>query len=292
MTAPKLVHDSEATVATQVAPHLGPVVAVDAVRSEVIAEGDHPVDLDKKLLVVPGFGEIVVGAGLERLDRPALGPLPGARYEIAQWKDCRVNIDYHVEIEHNYYSVPYQLVHEALEARFTATTVELYRDDHRIASHRRLYGRGQVATKPEHMPSAHRAHAQWTPSRLIGWAEKTGPATGRLVAGILRSRPHPEQGYRACLGLIRLAKVYGAEEARLVDCRDELVHEEYEHNVAGHLRGRRPDPVDEVFDAANEILEQLRNDPSRSALSSTDAFSVLPGTCQVSDSSRAVVSVR
>jgi len=145
----------------------------------------------------------------ERLDKPALKPLPSDRYEMAQWKWCRVNIDYHVEIEHNYYSVPYQLVRERVEARFTTSTMEIYFKNQRVASHRRLYGRGRVSTRPEHMPASHRAHAQWTPSRLIRWAAKTGPATGRLVAEILQSRPHPEQGYRASLGIMRLGKRYG-----------------------------------------------------------------------------------
>ena len=148
----------------------------------------------------------------ERLDRPALRPLPAARYVVAHWKPCRVNIDYHVEVARHPYSVPYQLIHELVEARYTATTVALYYKGRRLTSHRRRYD-GQPSTKPEHMPSAHRAHAEWTPSRLIHWAEQTGPATGRLVAEILDRRPHPEQGYRACLGIMRLGRKYG--DARL-----------------------------------------------------------------------------
>jgi transposase len=147
----------------------------------------------------------------ERLDRPALRPLPLTPYEFAVWTDCGVNIDYHIEVAHNYYSVPYQLVHQRVEARLTATTVEVFLKGRRIASHRRLTGRGQVSTQPEHMPHAHRAHAEWTPSRLITWAAKTGPATAQIVSDILASRPHPEQGYRACLGLLRLGQRYGPE---------------------------------------------------------------------------------
>jgi len=147
----------------------------------------------------------------ERLDRPALRPLPPTPYEFAGWTDCGVNIDYHIEVAHNYYSVPYQLVHQRVEARLTATTVEVFLKGRRIASHCRLTGRGQVSTQPEHMPHAHRAHAEWTPSRLIAWAAKTGPATAQVVTDILASRPHPEQGYRACLGVLRLGKRYGRE---------------------------------------------------------------------------------
>jgi len=134
----------------------------------------------------------------EQLDRPALRPLPASRYELATWKPCRVNIDYHVEAEHNWYRVPYQLVHAPVEARGTQATVAVFLSGRRVASHARLTGRGRFSTQVAHMPRAHRAHAEWTPSRLIGWADQPGPATGRLVAGILERRPHPEQGYRAC----------------------------------------------------------------------------------------------
>jgi transposase len=147
----------------------------------------------------------------DRLDRPALHPLPATRYELATWTDGTVNIDYHVEVAHNYYSVPYPLVHQRVEARLTATTVEVFFKGRRVASHRRLTGRAQPSTQPEHMPHAHRAHAEWTPSRLIAWAAKTGPATAQVVSHILAARPHPEQGYRACLGLLRLGQRYGAE---------------------------------------------------------------------------------
>jgi transposase len=147
----------------------------------------------------------------EQLDQPALKLLPRTRYELAEWKPCRVNIDYHVDVDHNFYSVPYQLVHVRVEARFTASTVEVFVNGRRLASHGRLTGRGRFSTQLAHMPRAHRAHAEWTPSRLIAWAEQTGPATGRLVAGILAHRPHPEQGYRACLGLMRLGRIHGAD---------------------------------------------------------------------------------
>ena len=148
----------------------------------------------------------------EQLDRPALKPLPSGRYEPGEWKRCRVNIDYHIEVDFNYYSVPYQLLHEEVEARFTISTIEVFFKSRRVASHLRLHGvRGHAATLPEHMPSSHRAHAEWTPSRIIRWAEKTGVATGHLVSAILHSRPHPEQGYRSCLGILRLEKTYGRE---------------------------------------------------------------------------------
>jgi transposase len=147
----------------------------------------------------------------EEIDRPAMKALPPNRYEIGHWKECGVSIDYHIELERNYYSVPYQLLHERVDVRFTASTVEIFFKSRRVASHRRLFGRGQASTSPQHMPASHRAYAEWSPSRFIEWAEKTGPATGRLVAQVLQSRPHPEQGFRSCLGILRLAKTYGPE---------------------------------------------------------------------------------
>ena len=147
----------------------------------------------------------------ERLDRPAMKSLPGSRYEIGHWKTVRLNIDYHVDVEHNYYSAPYQLAHEKLEVRFTSSTVEVFFKSKRIDSHRRLYGLGLYSTKPEHMPRSHRAHAEWTPSRIINWAKKTGPAAGWVVSEIMKNRPHPEQGFKACLGILRLGQKYGEE---------------------------------------------------------------------------------
>jgi transposase len=147
----------------------------------------------------------------ERLDRPALKPLPERRYELAEWKTCTVNIDYHVDVEHNFYSVPHQLSGEKCEARFTTRTVEVYFKNRRVASHQRLRGRGQHSTTPQHMPHSHREHAEWTPSRLIRWAQRAGPATGQLVAEIMRRRPHPEQGFRACLGVMRLGRRHGPD---------------------------------------------------------------------------------
>ena len=148
----------------------------------------------------------------ERLDRPALNPLPRRPYEIAEWKiDCGVNIDYHVVFDHNFYSVPYQLIHERVDVRATHSTVELLFKSKRVASHRRLRGRGQYATDAGHMPRAHREHAEWSPSRLIAWAKSIGPATAFLVKRIMESRPHPEQGYRACLGIKRMARMHGRD---------------------------------------------------------------------------------
>jgi transposase len=165
-------------------------------------------ELNERIMKVFGVSRT---ARFETLDRPALLPLPTTRYELAHWKRATVNIDYHVEVQRNYYSVPYTLVSETVDVRFTQTTVEVLHRGQRIASHTRLTGRGRCSTLSEHMPSSHRAHAAWTPSRILRWAGQSGRSVEALVARILEERPHPEQGYRAALGLIRLGERYGTE---------------------------------------------------------------------------------
>jgi transposase len=149
----------------------------------------------------------------ERLDRPALRPLPAEPFVYGEWKTARVNIDYHVELHRHYYSVPFALVHEVVDARLTATTVECFHKGQRVAAHVRDDTPGRHTTHPAHMPKAHQHHLEWTPSRLTDWAGRIGAQTRALVAAILADRPHPEQGYRSCLGLLRLGRRYG--EARL-----------------------------------------------------------------------------
>ena len=142
------------------------------------------------------------------LDRPALQPLPSERYELAFWKTVRASIDYHVEVDRHYYSVPYQLAGQKLEARSTAVTVEIFYHGRRVASHTRNSQPHRHSTVSAHMPKSHQAHLEWTPSRLIHWAEGIGAATAQVVRTILERKPHPEMGYRACLGILRLEKIY------------------------------------------------------------------------------------
>jgi transposase len=157
----------------------------------------------------------------EKIDRPALRPLPAQAYEFAEWKKVRVNIDYHIDIEGHYYSVPYALARKALDARYTEHTVECFHKGQRVASHIRSYLKGRHTTLPEHMPTSHRQYLAWTPERLIRWAEKTGPATAVVVQTILHSRTHPQQGFRACLGILRMGKGYGDERLEAA-CRRAL----------------------------------------------------------------------
>jgi transposase len=145
------------------------------------------------------------------LDCPALKPLPAEPYEYAQWRVRRVGLDYHVDIDGHYYSVPHRLIRQQLDARITERTIELFDKGERVAVHLRGGGRGRHTTIAEHMPSAHRRYAEWTIERICADAAAIGPSTAKLTALILESRPHPEQGYRACIGILRLARHYGAD---------------------------------------------------------------------------------
>jgi len=147
----------------------------------------------------------------EELDKPALTPLPGERYEFALWSRVRPHVDYHVSIDGHHYSVPYQLVKHELDARVTTTTVEVFHKNRRVASHVRSHQKGLHTTVREHMPEAHRQYADWTPARLLAWAEKVGPETKRFTLEVMEARPHPQQAFRSCLGVLRLGKSHGDE---------------------------------------------------------------------------------
>ena len=143
------------------------------------------------------------------LDRPALRPLPAVAYEFAQWQRARVGIDYHIEVDRHYYSVPHQLARREVEVRLTASVVEVLHTGKRVAAHVRSRKQGSHTTEASHLPKAHRAHLEWTPGRFLNWAHEIGPNTRDLVRHLLFHRPHPEMGYRSCLGLLSLAKRYG-----------------------------------------------------------------------------------
>ena len=154
------------------------------------------------------------------IDRPALRPLPAMAYEFATFSKHIVHIDYHVQVDYHYYSVPYQLVGETVEVRLTVSTVEIFLRGRRITSHLRSFRRGKHTTKSEHMPKSHR-NTKWPPHRLLNWAAKTGPSTAALCQGVMESRPHPEQGYRSCLGIMSLGRRYGPERLEAA-CRRAL----------------------------------------------------------------------
>jgi transposase len=147
----------------------------------------------------------------EELERAALKPLPAEPYVFAEWKECRVGLDYHVEIDKHYYSVPHQLLREKVWARITARTIEVFHRGKRVAAHVRSSSNRKHTTVRDHMPSSHRRYADWTPERLRRQAGEIGRHTAALVEIILRERTHPEQGFRACVGILRLTKTYGRE---------------------------------------------------------------------------------
>jgi len=153
------------------------------------------------------------------LEKAALRPLPAQPYELAYWKRPTLHIDYHVEYDGHFYSAPYQLVGQRLELRATTTTVEIFAGSRRVASHRRSSAKGQHTTDPAHMPKAHRSYAEWTPQRLVAWAQQTGPSTAAMVEEILKRRVHPQQGFRACLGLVSLNKRYSPERVEAACAR-------------------------------------------------------------------------
>ena len=158
--------------------------------------------------VMRGFGQSRIEL-LETIDRPALGALPATAYSYADWKRARVAPDYHIEIGGHYYSVPSKLIREIVDARITSTTVEIFHKSERIACHVFSAVRHRHTTITEHMPSAHRRYAAWTPAKMMDEAAAIGPATSALFEAIMKAKPHPEQGFRSCLGIIGLGKSYG-----------------------------------------------------------------------------------
>src|SRR6202167_498096 len=145
------------------------------------------------------------------LEKPALTPLPAERFDMSQWARATVNIDYHIAFDGNFYSVPYTLVQQIVEVRSTPTTVEIFHKGHRIASHLRDRRRGQAVTQNEHRPKSHQAHLEWPAWRMRNWARSIRPKPTQVFERILNSKPHPEMGYRSCLGIIRLAEQYSAQ---------------------------------------------------------------------------------
>ncbi len=149
----------------------------------------------------------------EAVERPVMQTLPEHDYEYAEWRLARVGIDYHVEVQGFFYSVPHGLIREQVDTRATSRAIEVFHRGRRVAAHARRYGGPRHGTQPEHMPSAHRRYAEWTPERLQRQAQGIGPNTEALIIAVLARRPHPEQGFRTCLGVLRLFR--GIEAARV-----------------------------------------------------------------------------
>jgi len=193
----------------------------------------------------------------EAIDRPALTSLPATHYIYADWKKVRVNIDYHVEVDKHYYSVPYTLVKQQLDARYTETTVECYHRNQRVASHPRSRKVGQHTTQRAHMPESHQQYGDWSPERLVNWARQYGSGTAEIITQLLQSRHHPVQAYRSCLGVLRLGKTYGDERLEaacqralvLGTCRYKSIDSILKHGLDQHRESLESDsPVPENHD--------------------------------------------
>lgn len=144
----------------------------------------------------------------DEVDRPVAKALPEKPYEFTEWKKATVNIDYHIAVDHHYYSVPYRYLREEVDVRVGATLVEVLRKGERIAAHPRRFEKHHHSTLVEHMPPDHQKYAEWNPARITAWAAKTGPSTVRFVEALIKAKAIPEQAYRACLGVFRLTKSY------------------------------------------------------------------------------------
>ena len=169
-------------------------------------------------------------AWFERWDKPALKPLPEHPYEFAQWTKARVNIDYHIALDQHYYSVPCTLAQQEIDVRYTERTVEIFHRHKRVFSHVRSYRLYGATTVPEHMPKSHREYGEWTPDRMLRWADTIGPCTATVAKTIMESKPHPALGFRSCQGLLRLAKDYS--NARLESACQRACHsgaKSYQH---------------------------------------------------------------
>jgi transposase len=180
----------------------------------------------------------------EKLDKPALRALPAERYQYGDWATARVNIDYHVVFEGHFYSVPYRLVQEQVEIRSSAGTVEVFHKGVRVASHVRSREPNKATTADEHRPKSHQRYLQWTPSRLVEWGRKVGPLTAELLERILAAKPHPEQGFRSCLGIIRLSDKYGKPRVEAV-ARRALAHGTYSYKSVESMLRRHLDSLPE-----------------------------------------------
>jgi transposase len=194
-------------------------------------------------------------SAFEQLDAPALRPLPSTPYVFSQWKKVRVHLDHHVEFDGHYYSVPYALVKRQLDLRYTAETIEVMHRGERVSSHVRSSMKGAHSTHHEHMPKGHQQMGQWTPERLVNWAESIGPATATLMATVIRERAHPQQAYRACLGILRLSKTYG--DARLDKaCQRALTLGTHRYRSIASILAKRLDerPIANAIDSSEVLI--------------------------------------
>lgn len=201
-------------------------------------------------------------SAFQEIDKPALKLLPQHPYEYIHFKKARAHIDYHVELDQHYYSVPYQLISKEIELRFTPERVECWHQGKQIALHVRSYRKGAHTTLPEHMPKAHRKHMEWTPGRFLNWSAQIGAATTRLVKYLLECKRHPEQGYRSCLGLLNLAKRFGdVRLEKACECTWQLgakTRRSVESILMHNLDNKSPTEEAEAIATASPVHQNLR----------------------------------
>jgi transposase len=183
----------------------------------------------------------------DNIERSALKPLPAEPYVYAEWKECKLGLDYHVEVDKHYYSAPHQLLREKVWVRITARTVEVLHHGKRVAAHVRSSSNRRHTTVREHMPSSHQRHADWTQERINRKAAEIGPKTSALVDIILSERAHPEQGFRSCLGILRFATAHGADRLEAA-CERALEigarsYSSVNSILKNNLDRRRPEPA-------------------------------------------------
>lgn len=212
------------------------IVGLEAARTRVMEELDKL--NDRPFQKMTGSRSSVFA----ELDAPALQPLPKTRWVPTEWKRAKVHIDYHVEIERHLFSVPYQYIGEVLDVKVTPNLVEIFRNGRPVASHRRTQAR--YTTKPDHMPSAHREHRRWSPPRVVAKAKRIGPHTSELVDQLLSSKIHPEQGYRPCLGIVRLADKYGDDRLEAA-CRRALAYSSVSYKSVRSILEKGLDRIEE-----------------------------------------------
>ena len=185
-----------------------------------------------------------------QLDKLALLPLPKTKYEYKELKLLKVSKDYHIQLEHNFYSVPYQLIGKKVEVWFSSKTVTITYEGKTVATHPKLFHRGAYSTHSHHMASSHKKYLEWTPGKIMNWGLSIGNETARLFKKIMYSRPHPEMGFRTCLGIIREYKKYqekGYSEEHLEMISTMAISKHYYKvaQVKDLLKSYRPQDSDE-----------------------------------------------
>ena len=198
----------------------------------------------------------------ESIDQPALKPFPTSAYEPASFKRAKVHIDYHIDIDGHYYSVPHSLIGKTVEARITDYVIEVLHSGQRVASHPRSASQGRHTTLSAHMPASHRAHLEWTPERFRRWAGDIGPGTLELVDYVLTHKPHPEMGYRSCLGLLSLARQYSQPRLEAACIRANAIGSRTRKSVLSILQGgldRQPLPSPAQADWVSPTHDNLRD---------------------------------